>query len=102
VTALLDEIELDSSRCFFAGVEFNVPLVHGGTTIQCYYDKEWVEIDGNESGVSVHQPTALIHLADDPTIVVNEVVTVDGIDYTVRDIQQDRGETGDVLLVLSV
>ena len=101
MTALLDEIELDSSRCFFAGVDFNTVMTHSGSDINVYFDRQWLEIDGDENGVSVHQPTVIMHMADDPTVKVNDTVTIDSGDYVVRDIQFDRGETGDVILVLS-
>jgi len=102
MTDLLDEIELDSSRCFFAGIEFNSVMTHNLVDVNVYFDRQWVETDGDETGVSVHQPTVVMHQADAPTLIVGDTVTLDLTDYIVRDLQHDRGETGDVLLVLSI
>jgi hypothetical protein len=99
VASLLEDIEADSPIYFG---EFAVDLTWTGGTIQCLFDFQWLEVEGNESGVSVHQPTAWIHQADAPLLAVGDVVTIKSVAYTVRDIQKDTGETGDVLLVLSV
>ena len=101
MTSLLDGIEADSATVFFTGREFTVPIQHTGGDSFCYFDKQWVEIDGDATGVSVHQPTAIIHKDMMPTLLIDDPVTIDGTIYIVRDMQFDRGQTGDVLLVLS-
>ncbi len=100
--AFKDGITADSGTVFFNSVEFCVPILHSGGDSVCYFDKNWSELDGDEAGVSVHTPTALIHKDFMPTLVVGDSVTIDSVVYTVRDIQDDSGQTGDALLVLSV
>ena len=100
--ALKDGLIADSGTVFFNSVEFCVPILHSGGDSVCYFDKNWSELDGDEAGVSVHTPTALIHKDFMPTLAVGDSVTIDSIVYTVRDIQDDSGQTGDALLVLSV
>lgn len=98
MSQLLDQIEADS-KTFFD--EFGHALVWSGGTIQCLPDDNWIELDGENAGTSIHQVTAIIHKSDASELAVNTPVNIDGISYFVRDIQKDTGRTGDVLLVLS-
>ena len=98
---LLDAIELDSST-FFSADDFGYTLTHAGGTIQCLPSDEWLAVDGDFSATSTVQPTAWIHKADAPNLAVGDTVTIESVDYTIRDIQVDSQRTGDVLLVLSV
>ena len=100
--SLKDGLTADSGTVFFNSAEFCVPILHSGGDSVCYFDKNWSELDGDEAGVSVHTPTALIHKDFMPTLAVGDSVTIDSVVYTVRDIQDDSGQTGDALLVLSV
>ncbi len=97
---LLDQIALDSPA-FFSGEDFATQLTWQGGTIWCLFDRQWLAVDGEYSDTSTVQPTALIHESDAPNLGTGDTVTVNGVDYTVRDIQPDSGETGDILLVLS-
>jgi hypothetical protein len=97
---LLSQIELDSST-YFSGEDFATTLTYQGGSIWCLFDRQWLAVDGEYSDTSTVQPTAMIHQADAPNLAVGDTVTIGGTDYTVRDSQPDRGETGDVLLVLS-
>ena len=96
-----DGLAAESGTVFFNSAEFCTPILHSGVNSVCYFDKQWIELDGDEAGVSVHTPTALIHKGFMPTLAVGDAVTIETVTYTVRDMQYDRGETGDVLLVLS-
>ena len=102
MSALLDQIELDSPT-YFSGEDFAVPLVWSGQSIWCLYDDEYFAVgdEGISPAVSSNQPVARIHKADLPLLAVNDTVTVNGVDWIVRDIQEDTANTGDALLILS-
>ena len=103
MSALLDQIEADSPT-YFSGEDFGVPLVWSGQSIFCLFDDEYFAVgeEGLSPQVSSNQPIARIHKSDLPLLVVNELVTINGRTFTVRDIQEDTANTGDALLVLSV
>jgi hypothetical protein len=102
MSALLDQIEADTPT-YFSGDDFGVPLIWSGQTVFCLFDDEYFPVGDEGVGpqVSSRQPVARIHRSDLPLLVVNETVTVDGIDWVVRDIQEDTANTGDALLILS-
>ena len=102
MSALLDQIEADTPT-YFSGDDFAVPLVWQGQSIYCLYDDEYFAVgdEGLSPQVSSNQPVARIHKADLPLLAVNQTVTVNGVDWVVRDIQEDTANTGDALLVLS-
>jgi hypothetical protein len=102
VSALLDQIEADSPT-YFSGDDFGVDLVWQGVTVQCLYDDEYFAVGDEGVGpvVSSNQPVARIHKADLPLLAVNDLIQVNSVIWTVRDIQEDTANTGDALLILS-
>ena len=102
-----DGLAADTSSVFFNAQEFCTPILHADGDSVCYFDEQWSELTGGEAGVSVHTPTALVSLSLMPSIDVGDTVTIvpdgssNGDDYIIRDLQLDRGQTGDVLLILS-
>lgn len=102
MSALLDQIEEDSPT-FFSGDDFGVPLVWQGQAVVCLYDDEYYPVgdEGLSPAVSSNQPVARVHKADLPLLAENDTVTINGVDWVVRDIQEDTANTGDALLILS-
>ncbi|GAG33678.1 unnamed protein product [marine sediment metagenome] len=102
MSVLLDQIELDTPT-YFSGDDFGVPLVWSGQSIYCLFDDEYIPVGDEGTGpvVSSNNPVARIHSADLPLLAVNDTVTVNSVDWVVRDIQEDTANTGDALLILS-
>ena len=99
---LLDGVLLEND-VYFNVHEFGESLVWGVVSGLCIFNDDHVLIEQAEGPpVSSKEPRATVHMADFPSIKVNEVVSYKGTDYTIRDIQKDGAQTGDAILWLSV
>jgi hypothetical protein len=93
-------VETADDRAIFIGVDdFGVAATYSGGTINGIFDNDFVEVEaGGGVGFALQQPRFLCRTADVINAAEGDAITISGISYIMRIVQDDG--TGMTTLVL--
>ncbi len=93
-------VETADDRAIFIGVDdFGVAATYSGGTINGIFDNDFIEVEaGGGVGFALQQPRFLCRTADVINAAEGDAITISGISYIMRIVQDDG--TGMTTLVL--